>query len=656
MRPFRRARGRTRRPKRRVLAGGGACVLLCDCRVTGPWRRIAWALGVALSAGSAEAGPPLKRNLDAYIIFGMRSVGLKNISVTGGCNTGVNCARPTANSDCGVVNHENPFYDAGSQIAADVARFNRPGGIIYQLFANFPNGLGNVTITEPPVESPNPLPLLPDADGDGTPSCRPGCDADPGDLAAACGFPAPFPACDPTRPVTVNPGSDCSGAPDAAPGNGRCDLSAGTYGDLTVQNDGKLTLRGGTYTFCGFQFGRRTETVATIASVVNVRGDVGINAGSVFGPAPGTECGKIRVNVAGPGAFSFGREATISGFFCAPERWMRLGHGNNLSGRFYADTVSADGFNRAVCCQGGVGGVCVEEPVSTDPALRRHLDAYFLIAMRQASVKNLSLTTPCNIGVNCGSDRGRSECGILATAGVTMADYSQIVGDQTVFRQGGNSVWQSFRNNNSPLDNVELRGPAPNPQPFATPLIPGTCDARCTPSVDAIKAACRFPSPFPGCDFTKPVRVSQGEDCPPFDVTPGNKQCDLPPGTYGSFAVLNDAWANLEAGTYVFCRARLGRRAKLTAKPTTTVLIPAGGSFRTSNGAEVAEECGDLKLLVDGPTSSVVFGRQALVAAQVCAPASRIRLGHGNVLIGRFIGDVIAADRGNVGRCCGRCP
>jgi len=618
------------------------------------------ALGVALVvAGVAHAAPPLKRNLDAYIIFGMRSVGLKNISVTGGCNTGVNCARPTANSSCGVVNHENPFYDEGSQIAADVARFNRPGGIIYQLFANFPNGLDNVVINEPPVLSPNPLPLLPDADGDGTPSCRTGgggCVTDAGDLATACGFPVPFPACDPARNVTVNQGSDCIGAPDASPGNRRCDLAPGTYGNLTVQNDAKLTLLGGTYTFCGFQFGRRTETIANAASVINVHGDVGINSGSLFGPAPGTDCGQIRVNVTGTGAFSFGREATINGFFCAPERLMRLGHGNNLSGRFYADEVSADGDNRAICCQGGVGGVCIEPPVNTDPALRRGLDDYFLLAMRFASVKNLSLSSACNVGVNCGTAQQRSACGFLGTAGVTMPDYSQLVGHQTVFRGSGNRVWQSFRNNNSPLDNVQLLGPLPNPQPFTTPLIPNTCDETCTPSIAAIKTACGFPSPFPACDPAKPVRAVQGGDCMPYDTVPGNKQCDLPPGTYGSLAVLNDAWANLEAGTYVFCRGRLGRRAKLTAKPTATVLIPAGGSFRASNGSQVAEECGDLKLLVDGPRSSVVFGRSGLMTAQVCAPASRIRLGHANVLAGRFIGDKITADLNNTGRCCGRCP
>ena len=80
----------------------------------------------------------------------------------------------------------------------------------------------------------------------------------------------PFPACDPGKVVRATPESDCEGAPDAVPGNGRCDLAPGTYGDLWVLNDAKLTLLGGTYTFCGFQFGRRTETVASAATIVNV--------------------------------------------------------------------------------------------------------------------------------------------------------------------------------------------------------------------------------------------------------------------------------------------------------------------------------------------------------------------------------------------------
>jgi hypothetical protein len=607
----------------------------------------------AVVVPAAHAGPPLRRTLDSYIFFGLRNVGLKNMSVSGPCNAGVNCQRPSENSSCGVITHENPQYGDGSQIVGDVARFSKGGGIIYQLFTNVPNGLENVFINAPPVASPDPLPLLADVDKDGTPSCRStpgGCVVDTGDLAAACDFPVPFPACDPGRKVTVSPDSDCGGAPDAVAGNGRCDLAAGTYGDLQVQNDSKLTLQGGTYTFCGFAFGRRTETRADAAAMVNVSGEIAIGSGSVFGPPVGTNCGQIRVNAAGNAGFSFGREGTINGFFCGPERSLRLGHGNSLSGRFYGDEVSADSNNRAFCCATD----CIEPPPPASPALRRDLDAYFVLAMRRAALKNLNLGSVCNIGVNCATGNSRSECGVLSTAGVTMVDYSQIAGDQTFFRKGGARIWRSFRNNDSPLQNVQLVGPAPNPDGFTPPIIPGTCDANCNPNVAGIKAACGFPTPFPSCDPSRSVRASRGEDCGPADAVPGNQQCDLPPGTYGTFSVQNGGRANLTPGQYVFCNFRTGRRAKVTAQGT-TVLIPDGGMLRITNGSELAEGCGDLTVLVDGAASSVNFGRTGLMAAKVCAPEASISLGHGNVLIGQFIGDTVSADLFNVARCCGAC-
>jgi hypothetical protein len=289
------------------------------------------------------------------------------------------------------------------------------------------------------------------------------------------------------------------------------------------------------------------------------------------------------------------------------------------------------------------------------PALRRDLDDYFILAMRHAALKNLSLGSICNIGVNCGSPNDNSECGTLGTAGITMVDFSQLVGDQTVFRKGGARIWQSFRNNDSPLQNVQLNGPAPNPAAFTPPIIAGTCDANCNPNVTAIKAACGFPTPFPVCNPDRSVRASKGEDCGPNDTVPGNQQCDLPPGVYGNFSVQNGGWANLSAGDYVFCNFRTGRRAKVTAQGT-KILIPDTGMVRITNGSELAEDCDDLEILVDGKASSVNFGRTGLMAAKVCAPEASISLGHGNVLIGQFIGDTVAADLFNVARCCGGCP
>src|SRR5690242_13285751 len=93
---------------------------------------------LAMLAGTDAvlAQTPLSRDLSSYIVFGLRNVSLKSITVEGACNTGVDCPQPNPNSSCGVVNHENAHYADGSQIAADRAEFNRPGASVWQLFSN----------------------------------------------------------------------------------------------------------------------------------------------------------------------------------------------------------------------------------------------------------------------------------------------------------------------------------------------------------------------------------------------------------------------------------------------------------------------------------------------------------------------------------------
>src|SRR5690349_23763187 len=196
------------------------------------------AIVVTATWTTAFAATPLSRDLRDYFAFGLKNVGLKNITVLGACNAGVNCAQPNPNSSCGVANHENAHYGEGSQIAADRAKFNRPGAEVWQLFSNGVTTLANVSVDSPPIEALTPLPILADADGDGIKSCDVSsgqCVTDAGDLAAACGFPKPFPACDAAKEVLADPGADCSRGPDAVPGNARCDLAPGTYGRLSVQ-------------------------------------------------------------------------------------------------------------------------------------------------------------------------------------------------------------------------------------------------------------------------------------------------------------------------------------------------------------------------------------------------------------------------------------
>lgn len=617
-------------------------------RVRRPSRRVVVALVVAaLAASPAFAGPPLSRDLSSYIVFGLRNVGLKNISVLGSCNTGVDCAHPNTNSSCGVVSHEKAHYGDGSQIAGDRTQFNRPGAQVSQLFSNDVPTPGNVTVNVPPIEPLTPLPILGDRDGDGTPSCSVAtgqCVIDRGDLAAACGFPTPFPTCNAANEVVAQSGLDCTKGPDAVPGNGRCDLPPGTYGRVAVQTNGKLTLQGGAYVLCELAVGQSAEVIADAAATLDVSGTVSLANDSTFGPAPGQECGKINVRANGPGSVTFGRQVKVNGYFCGPERLLRLGHDNDLTGRFFGDIVDADDNNRAFCCRSDGPGVC-EPPAPIEP-LRREVASYFALAQRSMSVKDIQLDAPCNVGVNCAAVTQNGTCGVLAMADATFGEGTQVVGDKVFFRRPGARLWQLFRNGGGPLTDVELL--APPESTFAAPVIPGTCDAGCKPNVAALEAACGFPATIPECDNVMGVRATPDADCL-FDSLPGNKQCDLAPGVYGRLRVMNDSRLALSPGQYVFCGVKVGRNAAVEADGTTILMTRS--SFKVGNGSEVGADCGDLTVLMRG-FGVVSFGRHTLVASRVCAPQAYMRLGHGNTLIGQFVGDNVTSDSNNQGRCC----
>jgi hypothetical protein len=608
-------------------------------------------LALVLAGAPASAEPPLARDLGSYIFFGLRNVGLKNIDVLGACNTGVDCALPNPNSSCGVANHENAHYAEGSQIAVDRAKFNRPGATVWQLFSNEVTTLANVTVGSPPIEPLSPLPILGDVDGDGNTSCSIAsgqCVVDAGDLAAACGFPTPFPICDPANEVLVYAGLDCVRGPDAALGNGRCDLPPGTYGRVSLQTGGKLTLTGGAYVLCELAVSQSAEVIADGPATLDVTGDVRINNDASFGPPPGQDCGRISVRAAGPGSVTFGRQVKVNGYFCAPERTVRLGHDNDLTGRFFGDVVDSDDNNRAFCCRGGGSGEpCV--PTGPTEPLRRQVDAYFALAQRSLRMKDMTLDSPCNVGVNCGSLTPNGVCGTVAMADATFGTGSQVVGDKVFIRKPGARLWQLFRNDGGPLSQVELL--APPETPFETPVIPATCDDACQPDVAAFEAACGFPTPFPGCDPARPVRAIGPADCE-HDAVPGNQRCDLAPAVYGRLRVMNDARLALAPGQYTFCSVKVGREAAVEADGV-TIFVPNGGFFRAGNGSEIGRECGDVEVLMQG-RGTVSFGRHALIAARVCAPQAYLRLGHGNTLIGRFLADTITSDSNNQGHCC--CP
>ncbi len=303
---------------------------------------------LALALATSVEAQPLRTGAGAYFLFAMRSANVKDLDVLSPCNVAVNCARPSSNSSCGTATLGSSLLADASQLAADVTRFNKQGASVSQLFANLVPNPGNVTVRK--STDALALPILGDLDGDGSPSCGRGCTPDFGDLAAFCKMPSPFPACDPTWTVVAKENQDCDGAPDAQPGNARCDLPAGTYGSLTVQNGAIINFVGGTYDVCDVRMGKNVNSVAGRATTLNVRGDVNVNNGSAFGE----ECGDFTVNAAGPGEVSFGRNLSVTAFVCAPERHLGLGHNNDLTGRFVADVITADLKNRGRCC----GGLC----------------------------------------------------------------------------------------------------------------------------------------------------------------------------------------------------------------------------------------------------------------------------------------------------------
>jgi hypothetical protein len=315
-----------------------------------------------LTALPAEA-QPLRTNLDAWFLFAMQNANVKNEDLLGPCNVGVNCPHPPNNSECGVISHENSFYADGSQIAGDLAKFSKPGADIFQLFTNQLNGSPN--IRQPPVQ-PLSVPIVGDLDMDGNPSCAlqgGTCVPDYGDMEKFCGMPAPFPACDVLKPVLVLQGQDCLLATDTQLGNMRCDLGPGTYGNLTVQNGGTISFDGGTYQFCTVVYGKDTTTLAAAPAILNVSGDYKVNNAATFA----LDCGELSVNAKGPGDVSFGRNSSITGFFCAPERNVNLGHNNDLTGRFVGDVIRANSNNRGHCCGGNCTCFDAFSPTTVDP-------------------------------------------------------------------------------------------------------------------------------------------------------------------------------------------------------------------------------------------------------------------------------------------------
>jgi hypothetical protein len=293
---------------------------------------------LAATVGTALAdGFPLRRDLDAYFLLASRFARVNDLTLFSACNVGVNCATPARSSTCGKLILGGATFAAGSQAAGDRV-ICKPGTSLWQLFRNGGTCAdAEIAIVPPPTFAP---PIVPA-------TCDAGCTPDVAALETHCGFPDPFPACDPAKPVTVRAGGDCEGAPDPAPGNRRCDLAPGAYGTVRVLSDARLDLDAGVYAVCGLRLGRRAE-VSSPVSTIAIPAGYGLRVGpdGRLGPF----CGAVSVFLQGEGSARFGRRARVAATLCAPERRLHLGTDTLLLGRFVADTVVAGRNVQGLCC------------------------------------------------------------------------------------------------------------------------------------------------------------------------------------------------------------------------------------------------------------------------------------------------------------------
>jgi hypothetical protein len=258
------------------------------------------ALVCAILALVAPAGAQPSQDIRSYVLLADTEFRTKGLTIEGG-NLGVNDGSFFAG---GAVDAPN------SQIVANEVTLD-PASLCAELFANNPAGV-------------------------------PGCGPATGfsspifpDLATACGFPASFPACDPSMPLTLSGGTTVV-------------LPPGVYGDVEVLGGGgnppsTLVLTGGNYVFCSMSFGREGKLLFQAPSTVNVVGDVELGNLTFTGPADGSGLGAedLKIFVAGT-EVHFSRQSEVRAFLCAPDATLRMTAGTTVIGSFLADVIRTE--------------------------------------------------------------------------------------------------------------------------------------------------------------------------------------------------------------------------------------------------------------------------------------------------------------------------
>jgi cysteine-rich repeat protein len=148
------------------------------------------------------------------------------------------------------------------------------------------------------------------------------------DIAAACEFPDPFPACNPGAPVVVAKGSTLA-------------LPPGVYGDLEVSggSGGPATVElKGNYTFCSVRVARNGVVRFTGPTTMNVKTTILLSTSADMIPAASVIPQDVKVFVDGSMA-RFSRQSKVGALVCAPKGRINFGSGATLEGRFVADSI-----------------------------------------------------------------------------------------------------------------------------------------------------------------------------------------------------------------------------------------------------------------------------------------------------------------------------
>jgi hypothetical protein len=128
-----------------------------------------------------------------------------------------------------------------------------------------------------------------------------------------------------------------------------------------------------------------------------------------------------------------------------------------------------------------------------------------------------------------------------------------------------------------------------------------------------------------------------------IQVSPGQSQGPLAPGTYGRLRVLDGGSITLSPGQFTFCDIKAGRSTKITTLGQATLNV--AGSVTLGNGSILTPAQGTDPILVNATGRAVRVSDGSIATATFVAPNARISFGRGAQLFGCFCAGRVNSDK-----------